>query len=321
MTRKARLSGRTWMPLVAFCVSLLASSVAFAQAWTQSQGSVYFKTSYGTSTASDQFGFDGQVRPYADNVESDAFFDRSLYLYGEGGITDDLTLVISAPYKRVYVRDEDFRYRVRGLGDILIGGRYQIGRLMNFMPARAALSLNLNMTLPTGYTRNYIPTVGNGQIDVTSTIDFGYSFWEIGMYVQGNLGARFRTNAYGLSNAVDCQPGQSRGCFLDSKPDLGDELLSRLEIGYQAQLGGTVLLVQSLNEAVISFSEPDVGFSVREPIPTRRRFIKTGLGLGFYPIREFGVSFQTLFTPWGRNSVRSVDMFIGLETALDFRSL
>ena len=95
-----------------FLVLIVLGSIGvhpgFGQAWLPPKGHAYVKLSLSDVTASEQYRFDGEVKPYADNVEGDAFFDESLYLYGEFGLTDNLALVALIPYKTIRVLDVAF---------------------------------------------------------------------------------------------------------------------------------------------------------------------------------------------------------------------
>src|SRR5690606_25409339 len=144
-----------------------STSSAEAQAWTKPPGEAYLKLSYGAATASEQYTFDGRRKEYADNVDDYAFFDRSLYLYYELGLTDQFTLVASLPYKRVIVRDAAFRYQTSAFGDLQLGLRTDLSRYVFPENSGNALGANLNLSLPTFYYRNIAPSPGAGQVDAS----------------------------------------------------------------------------------------------------------------------------------------------------------
>ncbi len=291
-----------------------AAGVAHGQAWTQSEGHTYLKVAYGAATASEQYAFDGQLKLYADDVYAPAFFDRSVYLYGEVGLTDRLTLVAAMPYKRVIVRDLGFRYETAALGDLELGARWSLLPWLAWLPESAAAAVNVRATLPTFYTRNLLPAPGRGQVDLAATVDYGQGFG-LGFlgaaYAQVGAGYRMHTPWYGLSNAAACQPGQDRGCTVDQQSDPGDEIVARAELGARPW---SPLLLQGLSEAVVSLRAPSVGFSASEPAPTSQRYLKVGVGVEVTPLPHIALSAQAFATPWGRNTVRSVDLFVGLST-------
>ncbi|MEZ4474424.1 MAG: hypothetical protein R3F60_27280 [bacterium] len=313
-SRTPVLRPRPWAPGVAgLCLAILgAVSSARAQAWTQAPGHVYVKLAYGAATAGEQYGFDGRAKLYADDVYAPAFYDRSVYLYAEAGLLPALSASVSLPYKRVIVRDSAFRYAAGALGDLELGLRQSLVPL-GFVPASGALAVNLKASLPTGYVRNTVPAPGAGQVDLTGSLDYGQGFGGWG-YGQVGLGYRVRTPWYGLSTAVPCQPGQDRGCTADERPDHGDEVVARAELGVRPW--GPVLL-QGMGSAVMSVAAPTVGFAVGQTTPTHQRYVKAGAGVLVEPVAHLGLSAQVQVTPWGRNTVKSVDFFFGLSTDFD----
>lgn len=296
--------------------ALSLPGLAWGQAWTQPPGHVYAKVAYGASTAAHQYTFDGRAKPYADDVYGPSFYDRSLYLYSEGGLADGLTGVVSLGYKRLVTRDTTFRYEASALGDVDLGLRWRPDPIMAWIPAGGALAINAKLTLPTGYIRNSIPSPGSGQVNGAISVDYGHG-WS-GLYVQGGLGYRLRSGWYGLSRAVECQPGRDRGCAQDPQQDLGDEVYGRFEIGASPVKW---LLVQGLADAVISLQAPEVGFSVDQPIPAQQRWLKLGGGLIGLLGDGWGLSAQGLYTFWGNNTVRSLDIFLGVHTEFDVGEL
>ena len=313
MLIRPRMIASIYRLLAVLLVLLIARPQGgFAQAWVQPKGHAYVKLSLGSTTASEQYRFDGEVKPYADNVEGDAFFDESLYLYGEYGLTNNLTLVALLPYKTIRVLDAAFEYESEGLGSVMIGLRTGIKNLVGLTADQHALSANVMLTVPTGYTRNFTPSVGPGQLDFQTTVNYGLSLYPFPGYAQVGLGYRYRSSLYGLSTTVDCQEGSDINCFMDVESKYDDELLFSAEAGVNL---GRWALVQFLSHGVWSNQAPDAEttFSARNPIPTRQRFIKVGGGLTVYPLRTLGIGIQAFVTPTGRNTIRSTDVFLGIE--------
>lgn len=299
------------LPLVAsLWLVLLLPTQSDGQAWTKEKGKTYIKFSYGSSTASEQYSFDGQTKEYADNVSENAFFDRSLYLYGEVGLTPKLTLVAGIPFKRVIVRDATFRYRTFALGNAVIGARYNLKSLLGVDAGSKAIAANFSLSLPTGYSRNLTPSVGAGQIDAELNASYGHSFHPFPGYAQASLGYRYRSTAYGLSSAIPCQEGVNKDCFADTKPTYEDELFGSLEGG--ATIASRVFL-QGIARFNWALTEPTTGFTVSNPIPTKQRYLKLGAGIGVATIKDLNLSAQFFFTPTGRNTVKSTDLFLGID--------
>lgn len=294
-------------PLILLSAVLCLAPEADAQAWAQPEGHTYLKLSYGTGTATDQYAFDGRRKLYADNVWRNAWFDRSVYAYGEVGLTPELTLVGMLPYKRGVVVDEAFSYEYGGLGDLEVGLRWS--PVNAWLPSGSSAAVNSKLSLPTGYARNQVPAPGQGNVDLTTTLDYGHGFnsW---LYAQGGVGVRVRTPYYGLSTTMACEAGRDRGCVPAGEVDPGDEWVARAEVGARAT---SWLLVQLLGDAVWSYAEPSI-YTADTSVPTSRRYLKTGVGLIVEPMDHLGISGTVMATPWGKNTVRSLDVFLGLST-------
>lgn len=292
---------------------------AVAQAWTPAPGHLYAKLSFGSTNASEQFAFDGQEADFITGVTGNAFRDRSLYLYTEWGLSDDLALVVTLPYKRTIIRDQAFRYRTRAFGSAMVGLRASLRRLLGWQDTGHALAANVALTLPTGYTRNLAPSAGAGQVDAQATLAYGRSLYPLPAYAQLSGGYRYRSAVYAFSRAVDCNVGSDLNCTTDQQPDPGEELVYSFEAGLTPLGGG--LLLQLLGNGVWSVVEPTEGFTAINPIPTRQRYFKLGGGGAVYPFRlagveslaPLGLSVQYFETVSGRNTIRSRDLFVGLE--------
>lgn len=283
---------------------------SFAQAWVKSCGDVYVKFFYDAVTAKEQFAFDGAVKPMADNVSENAFFDRSLYLYAEGGLSNEITLSASLPYKRVITRDASFKYTTYAFGSAQIGTRYKLNELVGITGWADALATNFALTLPLGYTRNFTPSAGAGQVDAEISLNYGRSFHPIPAYAQAGLGFKYRSAIYALSKAVDCVEGVDKNCTPDKKADYGDEITFAISGGYNLTKW---LLLTLQTSGVFSVSKPTEGFSVANPIPTKQRYLKIGAGVRTTPIENFGVSFDTAIIPSGSNIFKGIEMTLGLD--------
>ncbi len=302
--------------LLACCCALLigAGTDARAQAWPQPRGGLYLKLSHSRSVASEQWDFNGVVKPYAEGMTGNAFFDRSFYLYGEYGLTDNLTFVALLPFKRLRVHDGAFEFETEGLGSVMLGLRVGLKRLFNVRSDRSALALNVTATLPAGYTRNLSPALGPGQADLQAVVSYGLSLYPAPVYAQAGFGFRLRSAIYGLSRAEACPPDAvPRTCVDDARPEYADEWLFSGEVGLTL---GRWALLQALGFGVWSNLPPETGFDPLNPLPTRTRYVKAGAGLTVYPRRRVGLSVQYFGTLYGRNTIRSTDWFFGLEYRL-----
>ncbi len=302
----------------------LTPSLCFGQAWTMPKGEHFFKITGSKITASDQYTFDGRIADFVNGVSGNSFRDESLYLYSELGLFNNLTLILSLPYKRIFVEDLAFRYQTAALGSSNIGLRVGILPLFGLQPSAVSLALNLAATVPMGYTRNFAPSAGAGQIDIQATLGMGVSFYPTAAYIQLSGGYRYRSTLYTLSKAVACNVGSDIDCVRDLKPNFGNEYIFSADAGIMFLNG--MLFFQALANGVWSVDEPFIGFTAINPMPTLQRFIKAGAGFSLYPFRvtqlfnlsDLGLSVQYFVTPYGRNTIKSTDLFAGIEYRIRF---
>lgn len=304
---------------------------AHAQAWTQKQGTVYIKTAYGLAVAAEQFNFEGRTAAFYNEKPGYTFADSSFYLYTEAGLLDSLTLSLALPYKRIYNETLDHRKLTVGLGDMDVRFRFSIQEFAK-IPVISALSINVGATIPLNYTRNLLPTLGRGQIGLRATVDYGQSFsTKIPMYLQIGVGYQNRLPFFALTRTyVDeqgnaCPSGGDINCIEDQPDKVQDahEFVFQVEYGL---LPTKWLLLQLHVMGTISFADPEATLQTPGEIPPpTQRFIHAGAIIVFYPFYRFrwaeklGFSFQFTGTVYGQNTIRSLNMFFGLEYKIDFK--
>lgn len=307
------------LPILLLLTGWLAPDVA-AQAWTMGKGQYYGKLAYGAVTASHQYQFDGRTSEFVNGLDANTFKDRSLYYYSELGLLDNLTLVLAVPYKRTTIRQKAFEFKTRAFGSATVGVRFGLLPLLKIQSSASVVAVNMAVNVPTGYTRNYAPSAGPGQLDFQASLNYGVSFYPLPFYAQAGLGFRARTGAYVFSDAIkNCNEGVDLKCTADRKPNLGDEVYYNAEIG--ASLFKGRLFLQGLLGGVHSLEEPKDGFTVTNPIPLHQRYLKVGGGAAVYPfaatsmqaLAPIGFSIQYFITPDGRNTIKSEDLFVGVD--------
>lgn len=307
--------------LILFITLVVGSKVA-AQAWTQASGEAYFKVTQGFSIASERYDSSGNLVPYNINTQGE-FRDRSTYGYAEVGVSDHTTFVGQLSYKRLYVTDESFspafERKSFAWGSVGLGARIDIGPSLQLDEnSLTRLAVNLAASFPLGYTRNYDPAVGSGQVDLEATIDVGRSLWPLPGYVQAGVGYRYRTAFFGLSQTTVCENGldpNEHACLDEEgpQPDFGDELLVSAEGGMQL---GPILL-QALVDAQWSFRDPasldDAGTNVQPEAFELQRYVRVGAGATIYLPFDLGIGFQAFTAAHAQNALRGAQYFVGLE--------
>ena len=310
--------------LLLFLIYSFSAASSQAQAWTMPRGEHFLKITGSKIAAADQYTFDGRSINFINGVDGTAFRDESLYFYSEWGLFDKLTLVLSLPYKRTFVQDLAFKYQTFAPGTGTLGLRIALLPLLGFRPSAIAVGLNLGANIPMGYTRNYAPSAGAGQLDAQASLGIGVSFYPTAAYFQASGGYRYRSSVYLFSKSIGCNVGNDIHCIRDLKPSYGDELIFSAEAGIMFING--MLFFQALSNAVWSLEKPVIGFTAINPIPTHQRYVKAGGGFTLYPFRvtrlyswaELGLSLQYFLTPYGRNTIASNDLFVGIEYRVRF---
>ena len=306
--------------LLLFCLPALAH----AQAWTMQPGEVYVKITQGFANASERYDANGDVVPYDPATDGTPFRDRSRYLYGEVGLAPKLTLFGTLPYKRLFIRDGGFAEPVErqasDLGSAVLGLRIGIDEALGLRDDRSALAANVALLVPLGYRRNVAPTVGPGQVDAQFLLAYGRSFWPVPAYAQAGLGYRARTSVFDLSRVVECPASQSDDaetvCVESGGREIeySDEVLLKFEVGYTLF---DRLLLQGLLDVVWAVEAPEPiesALGVQPEAFPQQRFVRTGLGATVTVFGTTGFSVQAFTAPYARNTLRAVEVFVGIET-------
>lgn len=313
----SHLPGRAVATALLLAVVFLSTPVLtvpiHAQAWTQPAGSAYLKVAHGRTSVSEQYDVNGNVAPFSEDVDGDAFFDRSVYLYGEVGLLSGLTLVGMVPIKNISVMQDSERLQTVGVGDVELRARVDLLPLLGPGDEATALAFSIGARLPSGYTRNISPSVGSGQTDLQVGLALGRSFSPVPVYAQAGVSFVNRLSMYGLSRAIDCTSDSDIPCGTDVQADFDNEWVYRFEAGVSV---GTRTLIQLLSEGRRSVNEPEEQFEVLNPIPTRSRFFKIGSGITVSPTEAVGISVQMFRAVSGRNTLRSTEVFVGVEYKL-----
>lgn len=293
---------RTILCRLALCV-FLAFGVGItrldAGGWPQEKGKSFIQLTYGTSSSNTVYKFDGETKYPTDNggatVRDFPLADRGLFLYLEYGLTEDLTLVADAAFKRSVITTPIERRETQGLGDIGIAARYRV-----WQSGPHVLSARAGLTLPTGYNRDLTPPLGNGIPTLSLGGEYGISFYPIPAYATAAFGYRIRPSIYafsGLQNETE-----------EFEPDYADAVYTDLEGGYT--IANRLLLKAGLRFMTTVRSD-DNDFDVRHP-PETEQYLKVGGGVGLSVYRGFSLSADIFATPLGKKTANSLDLFIGL---------
>lgn len=293
-----RDGGRTL--LVLLLLTLLAPEKGSADGWPQEEGKSFISITYGSSSSNKVFRFDGETKFPTDNggttVRDYPLADRGLFLYGEHGLTGDLTLIFNAVMKRSIITSPIERRVTEGIGDVGLAARY---RFLSTGPH--VLSARAGVTLPTGYRRDLTPPLGSGVPTFELGVEYGVSFWPAPAYATLSLGYGIRPGIYSLSTLEN----EDR----TFEPNYADVIKSSAEIGYTLD---ERILVRGLARFLTTTRKDDNDFDVTHP-PETERYLKVGGGVGAILDDRFTVTADLLVTPSGLKTAKSTDLFLGVS--------
>ncbi|MCB9090301.1 MAG: hypothetical protein H6628_18545 [Calditrichae bacterium] len=264
--------GRKFKLLLIFCLStMIIGTPLYAGAWAQQKGHYYTKLTYIYSDANRIFG----------NNSPALFEDNALYFYGEYGLTNRATLVLSTPFFKHSVNEANFlRGETSGYfsGDLELQAKYQ------FLARPVVASLLGGAKIPLGYEIADIPPLGNGETDFDAKLLLGLSLYPVPAYLTGDVGYRFRG-----------------GDFVD-------------EIQYNFEAGYTVLndfllrfLINGITSTRSATGESNLfGF----PLSQEKTRLGGGVILLLSPHIDLDVTY--LSTTAGENIPKTTEVFVGI---------
>lgn len=295
----SHFSTRRIVPLLLFLVPT-TSAILLAGGWPQEKGKSFIQLTYGTASSNTVYRFDGETKFPTDNggftVRDFPLADRGLFLYLEYGLTSDLTLIADAAFKRSVLTTPLEERTTEGMGDIGIAARY---RLLSSGPH--VLSARAGITLPTGYSRDLTPPLGNGIPTLSIGGEYGVSFYPAPAYATAALGYRLRPSIYAFSSLEDETE--------EFEPNYADAVYAEAEGGYTLF---NRLLLKGGVRFMSTVRSDDNDFDVRHP-PETEQYLKVGGGLGVSLYKGFGISAEAYATPLGKKTANSTDLFIGLS--------
>lgn len=176
---------------VLLLVWIVSAVPANAGAWLQRPGGLYVKTTLLLFLAQDFYDLQGVRQRLGSNGQ---FEDFGVYAYGEYGLSSTLTLVATAPYKRLTYRSGMAVSRSAGLADLYLGLKYGLAT------QPYVLSLQFGLKVAPGYETSPeklggAPPLGDGQTDFEMLLLAGRSILKYRGYVSLEVGYRARSGA------------------------------------------------------------------------------------------------------------------------------
>ena len=141
----------------------------------------------------------------------------------EWGILEHSSFVFSVPFRNKSQDADtasDPRLSNNGLTDVYLGLHHQ------FLSKPMALSFKGGFKIPTGYRPEFMPSIGERQLDIEGLLLGGYIFPQLPLFIQGGAGYRYRSEYD--TNHSDILRGLAEGKVF-KKPS--DQVLGFFEFG------------------------------------------------------------------------------------------
>ena len=190
---------------------LAASTQAMGGAWTQKKGGYYLKIAGGYLNSKDDIDASGSRVPKAGLGE---LRDVNYSVYVEYGLMDRLTLVASAPYKRMkdtrtFVTGKAFEKR-SGFGDLEMRLRWQA------LQKSYVASLAIGGKIPMWYEKdpNTRVPLSSTDVDLDGRLLLGKSLYPFPGYLTGEFGYRYRGGTFSNELFYGAEAGVTLGNFL-----------------------------------------------------------------------------------------------------------
>lgn len=282
LVMKSLFAIRFFVPLVLLVVSV---SMAYGGGWTQKEGKGYFKLETRFLRASSSYDSTGAL------VSMPTYGDVTLGFYGEYGITDLVTGVVSIPFYKHLTRNRQVDAvsgiesapgaSESGLADADLGVRIGITQAgPTVLSAAVTLGVPLGVVMPMSGL-----ATGDGEINTTMALQAGHSFYPVPMYAAADLGLNGRSRGY------------------------ADQFLYGFEVGYTFVDAVTVILrtngLHSLNNGSGGGDSPG-------PYSNNQSYLSYGSEVLYSPGGGFGVSAGFQSATLARNTLAAPTYSIGV---------
>ncbi|MEM1052434.1 MAG: hypothetical protein AAGI28_10105 [Pseudomonadota bacterium] len=259
-------------------VSCLAiPSTAYAGAWPAEKGESYQKLAFNIFDTDERFG--------DELPEFENFQDFNLTYYAEFGVDEDVTLIVSVPYKDLENTSAGVTTRNSGLGDVDLGVKY------NLSDGPFVVSVQALTKLPFLYSENADLPIGNGQVDVEGRFLVGRSLGKLG-YFGAEAGYRYRAE----------EPVDEFRYLIEYGFDLSNEVYVRAKLDGQVALGDANIV--------------DAANPANPALPLAFDLGKLETTAGWKVSDKFTVEFTATQNLYGSNTLRGTNFQFALVAQL-----
>ncbi len=225
------MRARAAAALLALALTAAAAGAAAAGAWLQEPGTAYLRLSAGLLSTRERFDPGGHRVPFdqaGGGYRDTRYRDLASTLYAEVGVAPGWNLVAASTWKRLRAVQPSAVFTTYGFSDLSVGvkrGLYRGGR--------AAASVLVSATVPTGYDPSEYPALGSNVADYGLAVSAGGSAG--GFWGTGDLGYLLRGGPF-----RDQVTGSVGGGFaVGSRIGIRAEARGGLAVGPRPRAGAT----------------------------------------------------------------------------------
>jgi hypothetical protein len=185
----------TFLRIIVF-ILLSWANTFFAEGWTKKAGTSYYALDFRFLSSTKYHNSAG------DNVDINRINDLALNLYGEYGISDNLTFKLNFPFYKIIdskVPSDNSDLSVNpdndGVGDLDLGFRYKI---KSFGQTTLAASITLGIPVSTDdiYSKSDKFALSDGEFNQIIGVEVGHSLYPLPAYVSGSVKFNNRNEGY-----------------------------------------------------------------------------------------------------------------------------
>lgn len=271
-------------------------------AWTQPKGHAYNQLTFSYYVTRERFttvkyygaGFSNSDVVHStgggvEKVQTAKFTSTKISYYGEYGITDTLTVILSVPWDWQYSGDT-VRYSGErgpsGIGDINMGLRYNLTQ--NLFGSGILMSVQGEVKIPEAYDYEYPLThlsLGDGQYDTTFTLWFGKTVGKGYALMYAGYKYRFENNEF---DPVNFKPSDQIKVFIHGGYPVTSRITLRGNIDWTKSVGNASvsqeLIVDNYKYGGLARSQDNV--LIRDTLSLEPDALTVGIDLAYNITKE-----------------------------------
>lgn len=241
--------------LVSFATFFAGASFLFGGAWPREKNEIYSKLSLSRFESDEVFAPKKNKK-----LPGPDYSEFATSIYGEYGVTDTLTGIVSLTHKSVESSSASVKSTESGFTDAWVFLK------KGLFKAPFVLSSQVGVKIPLGYDANSRPPLGDGQVDYEARLLAGKSFYPFAGYGNAEVGYRKRNGDFSdeIPYRLELGAFPAKGVLLKIALDGVSNLTNDKASDLGATLGPNVFDEEylKLSPSLIFFNKKGYGFEI-----------------------------------------------------------